>query len=417
MRSVSQTKRPLWRGPLSLLLVALVTVGIGRSVLIVILQPLGREVGLTPFEVGVVIGASALVFSFASPFWGRKAESWGRLPVIVFGLISYGLTTILFAAVLSLGLNGSLTGFALLAAMLFLRVLFALTASGVFPASVAYIADVTTPVERTAGVALIGAAFGIGSLVGPGFGGLLSVFGALVPLFAASAISVCAAITLWFFLPQKHMQIEKKVGAKLRFCDPRILPYLPMGFAMAAMIASIQHTISLRFMDLLGLSLVETIQITGSGLILMAGASLFVQGVLVQRFNWPPKPLLRFGYPVGALSFLGLLISESSATLMLSMVLFGLSYGCVNPGNAASISLRVDAGEQGSAAGLDGTGKSLGFFVGTLLSTALYQFNPDLPFWTGLCVMLMLAVYVSWLFIPDPNASVNVSEAPVDVRS
>src|SRR5258708_3419356 len=71
------------------------------------------------------------------------------------------------------------------------------------PASQAYVADRTSYAERTAGVAFLNAAMGLGETIGPGFGSMLAVLGLAAPLYFAAALSVASAALLWQLLPEE----------------------------------------------------------------------------------------------------------------------------------------------------------------------------------------------------------------------
>src|SRR5690606_4275266 len=88
------------------------------------------------------------------------------------------------------GLFGTMATFLLLT---LLRSLYAALAGGIFPAAQAYIADVTGPAERTAGVAMIGAAFGLGMIAGPAAAAALAGFSLVTPFYGVAVMALVAA--------------------------------------------------------------------------------------------------------------------------------------------------------------------------------------------------------------------------------
>lgn len=88
------------------LLISLVSVGMGFTVLFPVLAPLGREMGLSEFQITFVIGASAIVVFLCSPLWGRTSDAWGRRRVLLIGLFGFTAGTVLFNFVLYAGLEG-----------------------------------------------------------------------------------------------------------------------------------------------------------------------------------------------------------------------------------------------------------------------------------------------------------------------
>ncbi|MDG1203945.1 MAG: MFS transporter, partial [Pseudomonadales bacterium] len=92
------------------LLASLVIVGMGFSVLFPILSPMGREMGLTEFQITSIIAASSLMVFISAPIWGRMSDVWGRKRVMLIGLFGFTIGTVIFNTVLTAGLNGWLIG-------------------------------------------------------------------------------------------------------------------------------------------------------------------------------------------------------------------------------------------------------------------------------------------------------------------
>src|SRR5262249_37221501 len=137
---------------LRVLFVCLVCIGLGQSMLFAILPPAARPLGISPFRI------SASIWVFVSPWWGRRSDVWGRRPVILIGLLGFGLSMALLATTIACGAAGLLSTVAVYPLLVASRCVFALIGSGTGPASQAYIADRTTTAERAAGLALVSAA-------------------------------------------------------------------------------------------------------------------------------------------------------------------------------------------------------------------------------------------------------------------
>src|SRR5262245_20424835 len=162
---------------IALLFCCLIANGVGQTLMFAILPPLARDLGLTEFQVGSIFAVSAFIWVFSSAFWGARSDTWGRRPVILIGLLAFGVSTIGFASVMQFGLwlvIPPLTTYVLLALT---RSIFAIFGSGSYPAAQAYIADRTTAQERTEGISMLNAAFGLGAAIGPGIGAALIIFG------------------------------------------------------------------------------------------------------------------------------------------------------------------------------------------------------------------------------------------------
>jgi MFS family permease len=376
------------------LFAALVAIGIGQTIVFAVLAPLGRELGLAEIQIGAIIAGSSLVFFIASPIWGRVSDRWGRKPVILVGLTGYAVGTIVFAGTFWLGLAGFLAGTTLWAALVGARMLQSTVMSATPPASGAYVADATDASQRTAGMGKIGAANNVGSIIGPALGGALAVFGLLVPLWAAAAITLAAAAGVAIGLPAAPPRSNPSVARpRLRYRDPRIVPFMVVGFAMFMGFAVVQQTVAFRIQDVLVLDGQQTARTVGVALMASALASLIAQGIVVQRFALHPVWLLRAGITILIVAFLLLAAAERAVLFVAAMGLMGFGMGLAGPGFTAGASLAVTADEQGAVAGLAASIPALGFTIGPLLGTALYQWNGALPYLVTAALFLPVVLY------------------------
>ncbi|MCB1693034.1 MAG: MFS transporter, partial [Pseudomonadales bacterium] len=164
------------------LLASLVISSMGMTVLFPVLAPLGRQIGLSEFQITSIIAASSLTVFLITPVWGRMSDAWGRKRVMLIGLIGFAAGTSLFCSVLYAGMVGLLTGTLLYASLIVSRVMHATVFSATMPASNAYMADITDVGTRTKGMAASGAASNIGSILGPTLTGLAAI-SMLMPLW------------------------------------------------------------------------------------------------------------------------------------------------------------------------------------------------------------------------------------------
>src|SRR6202047_5613822 len=131
----------------------------------------------------------ALMQFFCAPVLGNLSERFGRRPVLLFAL-------------LALGCDYLIMGFAPLIAWLFFGRMIAGVAGASFTPAYAYVADITAPARRAQNFGLMGAAFGVGFIVGPAIGGLLGNLGPRAPFFAAGAIALANTALGYFALPE-----------------------------------------------------------------------------------------------------------------------------------------------------------------------------------------------------------------------
>ncbi|MEM9622185.1 MAG: MFS transporter, partial [Pseudomonadota bacterium] len=340
----------------AILLISLVGMGFGFTVLFAILAPLGREVGFSEFEISSIIAASSLTVFLASPRWGRLSDRYGRKRILLVGLLGYVFGTLLFASVFHMTLVGLLlpgTGFA---ALMISRIIHASLMAAMMPSASAYMADITDLEGRTKGMGAVGAATNLGNIIGPAAGGMLAAITLLTPLWVAAGLAMITAVFVIFFLPESpHKANPAQPPPRVRYTDPRILPFVGVGVLMFMGMALVQQTLAFRFQDVLDLTAVETAQTFGLAMGLSAATSLASQLFLMQRFSLQPFQWLLVALPILTLAFLCMALANTQWLLMGAMLLQGAGMGIAGPAFMAGASLAVSAQEQGAVAGVAGS--------------------------------------------------------------
>ena len=157
---------------------------VGFGIIIPVLPFLARSFGASGFWIGVLLTAYSAAQFLGAPLLGRLSDRHGRRPVLLLTLLG---------SVLSYLLMGFASSLALLIVARALAGLF----GGSIAAAQAYIADVTIPAERSKFMGILGAAIGMGFVVGPAIGSLSATYGATTPAFVASGL--CAANLIFAF--------------------------------------------------------------------------------------------------------------------------------------------------------------------------------------------------------------------------
>jgi MFS family permease len=381
----------------------------GQTIVFAVLAPLGREVGLSEVQVGGIISGSSIMFFFASPIWGRVSDRWGRRRVMLVGLFGYTAGTLIFASVFQAALAGLLGPLPAFLALTAARMAQASVMSATAPASSAYMADITDLQTRTRGMGAIGAANNVGAVAGPAVGGLLATFSLLTPIWFAAAVTFAAALAVLFALPEPIRRSRTPSRVRLGYLDRRILPFVVVGTVMFMGMAVVQQTLPFRLQDVLNLDGAQTARTFGTAMMLMAVASLVAQGAVVQRLNVAPFTLLRIAMPVLLVAFALITLAESRAVYLGAMGVLGFGMGLAGPGFMAGASLAVSPDEQGAVAGVAGSCGPLGFTIGPLLGTALYQLDGRLPYLVTLLIYLPLLVFVFVVKVDRPAAGDDAS--------
>lgn len=394
-----------------ILFVSLICVGAGQSVMFAILPSLARQLGLTEFQASLPFVTSATIWSFTSGFWGQRSDHWGRKPVILIGLTAFGISFALFALFASLGIGHVVAVALAYPSMIAARAIYGIFGSGASPSAQAYVADRTTRAERTQGVATLGAAFGLGTSIGPGIGSALVVFGLFAPFYFTAALAFASAAAIWLLLPERtrpRVRLEHKT--RLKWHDRRIWPFIIFGLGINTAGTIPIQTVGYLFIDVLHFSPEVAPQYTGIGLVASSLAALFAQLVIVQRFNISARALTRWGTVIGFASFALFAVGHQFGPLVMALVISGLGFGMVRPGYAAAASLAVDPEEQGAIAGITGATSGAGFIFGPMIATSLYRVAPAAPYICG--ALMMIGLYAYALLSPHlKNAGMLASDS------
>ena len=407
------TTRAERRRAFTILFLSMMCLGAGQSVMFAVLPSLARELGLTELQASMPFVVSAGIWVFSSGYWGAKSDRWGRKPLIILGLTAFGVSFSSFAVMAQSGVNHLLPLMVAYPLMIATRALYGLFGSGAAPSAQAYVADRTTRAERTQGVATIGAAFGLGTTIGPGIGSVLVIFGLFAPYYFTALMAFASAAAIWLFLPERTAPTaHKPLKATLKWHDRRVLPFIVFGLGVSTAGAIPVQTVGYLFIDMLHLKPADAPQYVGIGLMASSMAALFAQLVIVQRFNISARALIRWGTIIALISNLIFVVGHQFGPLVVALVVSGLGYGMARPGFAAASSLSVSPDEQGAIAGLTGATSGAGFIFGPIIATTLYEWHPVAPYVFGAVLLAVLYAYA--LLSPHlRNAGTQAPDADV----
>jgi len=397
------------RSPKFLLFLSLFNSILGLSILFPILAPLGRQLGLTEIQVGSLSTAYSLMQFVASPLWGRHSEKVGRKPVLLTGVLGFAVGFGIFGLIAELGLAGRLSGMVLYASLLGSRVVGGMLSSATLPTAQAYIADITERKDRTAGMALVGAAFGLGVVFGPGIGAALSHWGLLVPVYVSASVALLNGLFVWRWLPEPPKRAHLDEFAPSVAVLSQVWPVLGVGFVVTLASVSMEQTVAFLFQDVLHLTAKGSARFVGIALVGYGIAAVLAQGVFVRRVKWSPLKLILVGVPISVIGFAGLVVASRFGLLSGALALQGFGQGLVMPGISAALSLGVGDRSQGEVAGLNSASQALGRTLGPIVGTMLYGFQPRAPY--QLSVLLLLLVLSTVLVSPALRRRVSVGHA------
>ena len=186
-----------------ILFICLLAVGMGQTLVFAVLPPIAADLGMSEFETTMIFSLSAALWILTSTFWGRRSDVMGRKPVILIGVFGFGISTSLVGVVLLAGYLHWISMALMFPLVMGARAIFGIFGSGSMPAAQAYVADRTTRAERAGSIAQIGAAFGLGTVVGPGVAAAFAEIHILAPFFAVGALALVSGVAIWILLPER----------------------------------------------------------------------------------------------------------------------------------------------------------------------------------------------------------------------
>ena len=392
---------------LSSLMLVILFVSMGQSVYWQTMPIIGREFQFTEIEINTLVSISAAMFIIFTPFWGKLSDRIGRKAVLLIGLSGYVFSNIIFLYSASLGLIGAVTGFSLLMILLAARIVNSAIGAASRPASGAYVADVTSEEDRSAGMGKFGAANNIGTILGPVLVGSLvglnifdiqiPQFGLLTPLIVMSIVMAMAAIFVYIFLPNSEFTSETEIKSSDLVFDKNLKLLLSIGITIFTAFAIVQSVTAFYLQDRFDYDLDETAKNTALLLGTMAFMAIISQLTIVQRYKGSPLNLIKFSIPLFILSCFLIIFSPNFFFLYLGMAAMGLGMGLASPGYTSAASLNADKDNQGAVVGLAMVAPGIGFALGPLLSGFLYSNSMNLPFIFILPLFLLLIILIKKL--------------------
>ena len=383
-----------------LLFVCLLVIGAGNSMLLAVAPPLVRQLGLSDSSVGWIFSLSALLWVFASPYWGRLSDRIGRKPVAALGLGAYAVSMGSFGGVVLLGLNGIMVGTTLFVGLMLARSIFGAFGSASSPAAQAYIADRTTVFERTEQLAGLTSAFALGQAFGPAICAALAAWlGLVFPIWLIAVLAAGAAFSIWRWLPENTPPKVDRPRAEWRdslalMNDRRISAYLLYGFALSVVAGVTVQVFGLFTMDRLGVSGNRGAELTAAGFMVNALALLATQLAVLPRLQMGPRALMAWGAGLLALGVGIQIIAPSLGALLVAQAVQGLGGGLARPGFTGGASVAVKPHEQGAAAGLVVATNGAGFVFSPLIGGVAYErFGMNVPLLIAVGILIAMTVF------------------------
>lgn len=408
------------------LLVIFLTVFIdllGFGIVLPLLPRYGRQFEATGMTLGLLMASFSAMQSVFAPIWGRLSDRVGRRPILILGLAGSTFFYLLFGWATSLGTEGSLLGQGALF-WLFVTRIGAGIAGATIPTAQAYIADSTGPSERARGMALVGAAFGVGFTFGPLLGAAFvsddpTAAPSALAGYVASGLSGLALLSAIFLLPEslqpdatpRAMRWFDAAGFVQAVSRPAVGLILFTMFLTTFAFAQFESTLSLLTATL-GLSDRHNFYVFAYiGVVLTISQGVLVRR-LVPRVGEYRMSLAGALLMVAGLGLIALAGRQQNLTLLYSVLpvsVVGVS--ALTPSLQSLLSLRSAATEQGRILGIGQSMAALARIFGPLSGNILYARSFTSPYWGG---ALLMAIGVGFVWFLRGNAQQAASTSTAD---
>jgi DHA1 family tetracycline resistance protein-like MFS transporter len=385
--------------PVLFLIVLVDLIGFG---LVIPLMPFYAErFAASPQEVTALMAVFSLMSMLTAPIWGRLSDRVGRRPVLMISMAAAALAYLWLA-------------FADALWMLFAARALAGACAGNIAAANAYIADVTTPENRARGMGMIGAAFGLGFIIGPALGGVvagnhLATADLRSPGLIACGLSLVAFLGVVFALKESlpaglpARPRRSRIEALRQALGRKVLARLLTIFFLTILaFAGMEATFALWAMAQFGWGPAQIGYVfTYVGLL-----SAVMQGGLIGRLTarFGEEKLLVAGLASIAAGLLVIPLARDLPVLLVSVSFLALGMGAMQPSLNSLISRRAGVEEQGEVMGVAQSVASLSRVLGPLIAGILFAgLGRDSPFLCGM-VLVVAAALIGWRLPPASPA-------------
>ena len=365
---------------------------LGFSIILPLLPFYAESFGASATLVGFLVAIYAAGQMFSAPILGRLSDRYGRRPLLLISIFGGAISFVL------LGLATNLT-------ILFIARLIAGMTAGNISVAQAYITDVTDVKNRSRGLGLIGAAFGLGFIIGPALGGILSQWGYDVPSFLAAGIATFNFIVVFLWLPEslteerkKEILLQKKPPISLNALlgtlkKPVVGPLLHTRVFYGFAFALFQSIFALYGEYRLGLNA----QNIGYILTYVGVISVITQGVVVGKLSdrFPDQKIIFVSTLLISISFLAWAFAPNLLFLLIVLLPIAMNAGILNTIINTALTKAVPPVEFGGILGLSAALESATRVIAPSLGGILLQnFGTSAPGIVAGLLLIWLSTYV-----------------------
>lgn len=395
---------------------------LGFSLILPLLPYYAEKFGATATIVGLLVASYALAQLIGAPLLGRLSDRYGRRPILLVSIAGTVLGFVLLGFAEPLGRLIAGANAAVIAVLFVSRILDGLTGGNLTVAQ-AYITDVTAPKNRAKALGMIGAAFGLGFIIGPVIGGVLSGWGYALPAFVAAGLATLNWLAVFFFLPESltdemRLAISKRPRAAFSaralweaLNRPRVGPLLHIRLFFGLASGMFQSIFALYAQQRLGLSSQVTGYVLGYVGLLVVIVQAGLIGRLTARFS--ERQLIFASTILLTFSFVAWALTPSLPVLLVVLIPMSLGTGIMNTVINSAITKAVPPEEVGGTLGLSASLESLSRVIApTLGGVLLGRVGAWAPGILGALLMAWLVSFVYRRLIANPDPPLPARAEP-----
>jgi DHA1 family tetracycline resistance protein-like MFS transporter len=358
---------------------------VGFGIIIPLLPFYAETFGASPVVIGLLFAIFSVCQLVAAPVLGDLSDRYGRRPVLIFSLVGTVVSFVMLALAHSVWM--------LFAA----RIVDGLSGGNISTAR-AYVADVTEPQDRARAYGLIGAAFGLGFILGPALSGILSGISYTAPIWAAAGITLVAAVMAWLWLPETVHRAHAGSGNPLSYLPAllhraRVRRVLAIDFTYWLAFAIFQTTLSLFAARRFGFGVAQT----GYFFAAFGVLGAVVQGGMIRPVvrRLGDKTTFLLGLTFACIGLVTTAFSHSIWMFCAALVPMALGIGFGHPTMTSLVSRVARGDEQGRVQGAASAVESLGRTIGPIWGNASLQHLGDSTPYLSAAALLVVTLLIS----------------------
>ncbi|MEQ1311369.1 MFS transporter [Acinetobacter sp. XH1639] len=379
------------------------------SMILPLLAPLTRQLHLSEFQGGVIVSAGAIFMAIASIWVAKNKSNQSPENLVNYGFMGMTITWALFTFILALGLDAILSS-----VLIFILLVLSRASTGIFMAMPqiglqSYVmTESTETTTRSKNMALFGAMNSFGMIVGPLATSLLLYGGLLFPMWFAVALLALVSLALSMFFKKKSdirsdadkpSEQSSNIVLNQQNIIKQSLIWLALGFSTYVAIVTLNMTAGFYIQDKFFLSSQQSAVYFSQCMVVVGICLVVTQLLIVKVIKLQLHSLVLIGILTMCFGLLLSLYAQSIVVFQASYIFYGISVACLLPAFTTGAAQAVTQDSQVKMAGYCTATQAFGLIFAPLVSTYLYQFDQNLPFYFLFALMILVGICIGWVLV------------------